>query len=250
MIVLEELSKSYGATTVLDDICLALPAGGVTAIIGPNGAGKSTLLSIIGRILKADRGRVMLEDMDMATAPGNQVARRLAVLRQDNAPAARLTVHDLVTFGRYPHSRGRPTSDDMKHVAHALAYLGLDELADRFLDELSGGQRQRAFIAMVLAQDTDYILLDEPLNNLDIRHAVAIMRLIRDAARDLGKTVVVVMHDINMAAACCDRIIVMKEGRVIRHGPPPAIMAGDFLSQVYATPITVHEIAGRLIAVY
>ncbi|MGY9048881.1 hypothetical protein P775_22625 [Puniceibacterium antarcticum] len=250
MIQLDRLSKSYNGKAVLDDIRFTLPSGGVTAIIGPNGAGKSTLLSIIGRMIKADSGRVSLEGLDLATAPGAQIARRLAVLRQDNHPAARLTVRDLVAFGRYPHSRGRITAEDRDHIARALDYLGLAELADRFLDELSGGQRQRAFIAMVLAQDTDYILLDEPLNNLDIRHAVGIMRLIGDAARDFGKTILVVLHDINMAAAYCDRIIVMKGGQIIRHGPPAEIMSAELLSNVYETPVSVHSLAERLVALY
>ncbi|SEN70345.1 iron complex transport system ATP-binding protein [Loktanella fryxellensis] len=250
MIAIESLCKSYDGTPVLDGVDLILPQGGVTAVIGPNGAGKSTLLSVMGRMIRADAGRVTLDGRDLATAPGSEVARRLAVLRQDNQPSARLTVQDLVTFGRYPHSHGRTTAQDRVHVARAIAYLGLGDLADRFLDELSGGQRQRAFIAMVLAQDTDVILLDEPLNNLDMRHAVGIMALLRDAARDLGKTILVVLHDINMAAAYCDRIVVMQDGRLIHHGPPEEIMTDALLSRVYATPVTVHRVAGRLVALY
>lgn len=250
MITVEDLCKSYGETAVLRDVVLSLPRGGLTGIIGPNGAGKSTLLSIIGRMMKADSGRVLLEGLDLARAPGAEVACRLAVLRQDNHLAARLTVRDLVAFGRYPHSRGRPTEADAEHTARAIAYLGLEPFADRFLDELSGGQRQRAFIAMVLCQDTDYILLDEPLNNLDIRHAVGIMTLIGKAARELGKTVVVVLHDINMASACCDRIVAMKDGCILRHGPPETVMQADFLQDVYETPIEVHRLSGRLVAVY
>lgn len=249
MIDIQRLSKAYDSTTVLDEICLTLPKGGVTAIIGPNGAGKSTLLSILGRMLKADQGTMTLEGLDLASASGAVIAKRLAVLRQDNQPTARLTVRDLVAFGRYPHSKGRPNAEDHEHTVRAIAYLGLEALADRFLDELSGGQRQRAFIAMVLCQDTDYILLDEPLNNLDIRHAVGIMRLIGAAARELGKTVLVVLHDINMAATC-DRIVVMKEGRVIRHGPPAELMTPALLTAVYETPIEIHHLRDRIIALY
>ncbi|MDX5359068.1 MAG: ATP-binding cassette domain-containing protein [Rhodobacterales bacterium] len=250
MIRLNDLSKSYDGAAVLADVTLDLPSGGVTAIIGPNGAGKSTLLSIIGRMLKADGGSAWLDDLDLFHAPGEQVARKLAILRQENHMTARLTVEELVSFGRYPHSRGRLTAEDRRHIARAIAYLGLEPLTDRFLDELSGGQRQRAAIAMVLAQDTGTLLLDEPLNNLDLRHAVAIMRLIRDAARDFGKTVVVVLHDINMAAHWCDRILVMKDGRAAHFGTPDQIMQPDLLSAVYGTPIDVHRIEGRIVAIY
>src|SRR5690606_34998381 len=175
----EGVTKCYGRSLVVDDVHLDLPLGGVTALIGPNGAGKSTLLSIVGRLLGADAGRVSVAGLDVATTRGDELAKRLAVLRQDNHLDIRLTVRDLVTFGRYPHSKGRPTAEDLEHVERALAYLDLTELADRFLDQLSGGQRQRAFVAMVLCQDTDVILLDEPLNNLDLRHAVAMMGRLR-----------------------------------------------------------------------
>lgn len=164
--------------------------------------------------------------------------------------SARLTVRDLVTFGRFPYSQGRYTLEDKAHVERAISFLGLEDFADRFLDELSGGQRQRAFIAMVVCQDTDYMLLDEPLNNLDIRHAITIMRLIRDAARQLSKTVVVVLHDINMAAAYCDHIMVMKDGAVIKHGTPQEIMTAELLSSVYEADVKVHKVAGRPIAIY
>lgn len=250
MIEVEALSKSYGETVVLDGVSVQLAKAGVTAIIGPNGAGKSTLLSIVGRVLAADGGRVTVDGLDLSKTPGDVIARRLSFLRQENHMTARLTVRDLVTFGRFPYSRGRYTAQDKVHVDRAIGFLGLSDLADRFLDELSGGQRQRAFIAMIICQDTDYVLLDEPLNNLDIRHAIAIMRLIRSAARDLGKTVVVVLHDINMAAAHCDRILAMKDGRVIRHGPAREVMMPELLSDIYEAEISVHEIAGRLVAIY
>ncbi|TKT69701.1 ATP-binding cassette domain-containing protein [Aquamicrobium sp. LC103] len=250
MIELDKITKSYGETVVVDGVCISLQKAGVTAIIGPNGAGKSTLLSIVGRILGADAGTVHIDGMDVARTPGDALARRLSLLRQENHMSARLTVRDLVTFGRYPHSKGRYTADDAAHVERAIGFLGLEPLADRFLDELSGGQRQRAFIAMVLCQDTDYVLFDEPLNNLDIKHGVAIMRLIQRAARELGKTVIVVLHDINIAAAYCDRILVMKDGRIVEHGEPAEIMKDELLSAIYEAPITVHRIEDRLVAIY
>ena len=187
MIDIQNVSKRYGDSVVVDGVTLALPAGGVTAIIGPNGAGKSTLLSMISRLLPLSEGRVLVEGLDVARADSRELARRLAILRQDNHLPLRLTVRDLVAFGRYPHSGGRLTLADKEHVDRAIDYLELEPLADRYLDEMSGGQRQRAFVAMVLCQDTRYVLLDEPLNSLDMKHAVAMMGTLRRAADELAR---------------------------------------------------------------
>ncbi|MTB87234.1 ATP-binding cassette domain-containing protein [Aeromicrobium senzhongii] len=246
----EGVTKRYGRTVVVDDVHLDLPLGGVTALIGPNGAGKSTLLSIVGRLLTADGGRVTVTGLDVATTRSDELAKRMAVLRQENHLDIRLTVRDLVTFGRYPHSKGRPTADDLEHVEKALHYLDLDHLADRFLDQLSGGQRQRAFVAMVLCQDTDVVLLDEPLNNLDLRHAVSMMGRLRDAARELGRTVVVVVHDINVASCYADTIVAMRDGTVAACGSPADIMRPELLEEIYGLPVRVHELDGQLIATY
>lgn len=164
--------------------------------------------------------------------------------------AIRLTVRELVNFGRFPHNGGRPQPGDVAHVDDALAAMELEEFADRHLDELSGGQRQRAHIAMVLAQDTDYILLDEPLNNLDLRYATAIMRLLHRTASERGKTVVLVIHDINIAAAYSDRIIAMKDGAIVADGTPAEIMRTDVLRRVYEMEMQVAEVAGRFVALY
>jgi iron complex transport system ATP-binding protein len=163
---------------VVDGVTLSLPKGGITSIIGPNGAGKSTLLSMVSRLMSMDKGSVSVDGLDVTRTPSDVLARRLSILRQENHMTARLTVHDLVSFGRYPHSRGRLTAEDKVHIDQAISYLNLGDLSHRFLDELSGGQRQRAFVAMVLCQDTDYVLLDEPLNNLDMKHAMAMMKLL------------------------------------------------------------------------
>jgi iron complex transport system ATP-binding protein len=250
MIGISGVSKSYGQTIVVDNVSLTLPKGGLTSIIGPNGAGKSTLMSMIARLLPIDRGTVMVDGLDVALTAGNELAKRLSILRQDNHLAARLTVSDLVSFGRYPYSKGRLTVEDRGHIERALTYLGLEEMKHRFLDELSGGQRQRAFVAMVLAQDTDYMLFDEPLNNLDIRHAVAMMKLLRDAAKDLGKTVVVVLHDINFASCYSDHIVVMRSGRLFRQGGPEEIIREEILTETYETGFKVREIDGNRIATF
>ncbi|HMM62788.1 MAG TPA: ABC transporter ATP-binding protein [Mesorhizobium sp.] len=250
MIEASGVTKAYGETVVVDAVTLTLPARGITSIIGPNGAGKSTLLSMISRLLPMDSGRVLVDGLDVATTPGDVLARRLSILRQDNSIASRLTVRDLVTFGRFPYSKGRPTPDDRGHVERAIAYLGLEPLSERFLDELSGGQRQRAFVAMVLCQDTDYVLLDEPLNNLDMKHAVTMMKLLRRAADELGKTVVLVLHDINFASCYSDRIVAMRDGRVVHQGSPEELIRTDILKDIYDLDIRVELMDGKRIGIY
>lgn len=235
---------------VLDNINLTLPKGRLTALVGPNGAGKSTLLSVASRLLTAQSGSVRVDDLDLATARDREVAMRLAVLRQDNRLTARLSVVDLVRFGRYPYSKGRLTADDHRLVAEAMAYLELEPFRDRYLDQLSGGQRQRAFIAMVLAQDTDYVLLDEPLNNLDLRHSVQMMRRLRALVDERSKTVVVVLHDINFASAHADHIVALKDGRLIAAGPPEDIIRTEILQQVYDLEVGVSDLHGQRVAVY
>ena len=250
MIEVQQLTKAYGATVVVDDVSLTLPTGGVTSIIGANGAGKSTLLSIIARLLDADAGTVSIDGLDVAQTPSADLAKRLSILRQDNHLAVRLTVQDLVAFGRYPHTKGRPTVEDRRKISGAMEYLGLSGLAGRYLDELSGGQRQRAFVAMVLCQDTDYVLLDEPLNNLDMKHAVGMMQLLRRTADELGKTVVVVVHDINFASCYSDHIVAMKDGKVLCQGTPEEIIDTECLRDVYDMDVAVEVIGGRRIGVY
>ncbi|MCZ4538665.1 ABC transporter ATP-binding protein [Dietzia maris] len=242
--------SSYGDTRVLHDVTACFAHGGVTSLIGPNGAGKSTLLGVMSRLQAADSGTVLVDGVDVSVNGGRELARRLAVLRQENAVSIRLTVRELVGFGRFPHNGGRPGPDDAEHVDYALGAMELEDLADRYLDELSGGQRQRAHIAMVLAQDTDYVLLDEPLNNLDLRHATSIMRLLRRTAAERGKTIVLVIHDINIAAAYSDRIIAMKDGRIVSDGTPAEIMRTDVLKDVYDMEMQVAEVAGRYVALY
>ncbi|AZY49994.1 iron ABC transporter ATP-binding protein [Bordetella avium] len=250
MIEVQSLSKRYSQDVVVDDVSLSLPDGGITAIVGPNGAGKSTLLSMVSRLLPMSSGQVLIDGLDVTRTDSRELARRLAILRQDNHLPLRLTLRDLVAFGRYPHSGGRLTEEDSAHIERAIGYLDLGHLAERFLDEMSGGQRQRAFVAMVLCQDTRYVLLDEPLNSLDMKHAVAMMRILRRAADELGKTVVIVLHDLNFASAYADHIVAMRQGRVAYQGPPSVIIRSEVLSELYALPIAVHELDGQRICVY
>jgi iron complex transport system ATP-binding protein len=250
VIRLADVSKSYGSVRVLGPVDLDIPRGGITALVGPNGAGKSTMLTIVGRLLDADTGKVHVGGLDVVTARSKELAKVLAVLRQENHFVTRLTVRQLVSFGRFPHSGGRLTAEDHAKVDDALEFLDLAPLAARFLDELSGGQRQRAYVAMVLAQDTDYLLLDEPLNNLDVRHAVSMMKQLRRAADELGRTVVIVIHDVNFAAAYADHVVVMVDGGVHRAGPPSEVITSEVLTEVFRTPVDVLEHHGRPLAVY
>ncbi len=250
MITLADIEKSYGDVHALGPVDLELPRGGITALVGPNGAGKSTMLTIIGRLLGADAGTVHVGGMDVTTAKSRELAKTLAILRQENHFVARLTVRQLVSLGRFPHSQGRLTGACVAAVDRALDFLDLTELQTRYLDELSGGQRQRAYVAMVLAQDTEYALLDEPLNNLDMQHAVSMMDQLRRAADELGKTVVLVIHDINFAAAYADRIVAMTDGRIRYVGTPREIMTPEVLSDVFATPVEVIDHGRHPLAVY
>lgn len=250
MIITTGVKKFYGDTAVVDDVSISLPQGGITSIIGPNGAGKSTLLSIISRLLGMDAGGVTIDGLDVSNTPSDELARRLSILRQDNHMTARLTVKDLVSFGRYPYSKGRLTLEDKGHIERSLDYLNLTELSDRFLDELSGGQRQRAFVAMVLCQDTDYVLLDEPLNNLDMKHAMSMMKLMQKASRELGKTVVLVLHDINFASWYSDHIIAMRGGKVVKQGNASEIINPEALREIYDMDINVHEIGGHRVSLF
>lgn len=250
MIDFREVTKSYQDHTVLGPVTGTIADGGITALVGPNGAGKSTLLTVIGRLLDPTTGVVTVGDLDVRTTKSAELAKHLSILRQENHITARLTVRELVGFGRFPHSKGRLGPDDIEHVDRALEFLNLDPLADRFLDQLSGGQRQRAFVAMVLAQDTKYVLLDEPLNNLDMKHSVLMMQQLRRAADELDKTIVLIVHDINFAAAYSDRIIALRDGVIVTSGTADDMMQDDVLTDVFDTPVRVHVIEGQRTAVY
>ncbi|MBL5974658.1 MAG: ATP-binding cassette domain-containing protein [Candidatus Leucobacter sulfamidivorax] len=247
MIRLSNVVKRYSSEVLIGPVSLDIPAGGVVALVGPNGAGKSTMLTMIGRLLAPDEGTVEVGGLDVHATPSKRVAKTVSILRQENHFVTRLTVRQLVGFGRYPYSGGRLTQEDEDKISEAIDFLNLTELEQRFIDQLSGGQRQRAYVAMVLAQDTEYLLLDEPLNNLDAQHSVQMMRQLRRAADELGRTVVIVLHDINFAAAYSDYIIAMDEGRIAVHGTPDEIIRDEVLTRVFRTPVTVVDgPAGRL----
>ncbi|HWK76379.1 ABC transporter ATP-binding protein [Microbacterium sp.] len=250
MIRLSNVTKRYGNDIEIGPISVDIPAGGIIALVGPNGAGKSTVLTMIGRLLAPDEGTVEVAGLDVHRTASKQVAKTVSILRQENHFVTRLTVRQLVGFGRYPYSGGRLTQVDEDKISEAIDFLDLTDLEQRFLDQLSGGQRQRAYVAMVLAQDTDYLLLDEPLNNLDAQHSVQMMRQLRRAADELGRTIVIVLHDINFAAAYSDYIIAMEHGRIAVHGTPDEIITDEVLTRVFHTPVTVIDGPRGRLAVY
>lgn len=245
MIEIRAVSHQIAGTPILHDITTRLPEGRLTALIGPNGAGKSTLLRLIGRLEPLQAGRITVSGQDVATTPTDRLARVMAILGQQTLIASRLRLAELVAFGRWPHHKGRPTAADRAHVAEAIQTFALGPLADRFMDELSGGQAQRAHIAMAFAQDTEWLLLDEPLNNLDMSHARALMARLRALVDQRGRGVAVVLHEVNYAAAWADHIIALKDGRILAEGAPDAVLTEDLLSRLYDTPIAVGRHQGR-----
>nr|WP_245324278.1 ATP-binding cassette domain-containing protein [Nesterenkonia lacusekhoensis] len=245
-----DVAKDYSSSVKIGPVTTEIQSGGVTALVGPNGAGKSTILTMIGRLLDIDTGEITVAGHDVVNTPSKTIAKILSVLRQENHFVTRLTVRQLVGFGRFPHSKGRLTIGDERYISEAIDFLNLTDLEDRYLDQLSGGQRQRAYVAMVLAQNTDYVLLDEPLNNLDMQHAVQMMKQLRRAADELGRTVVIVLHDINFAAHYSDRILAMKDGQVVEHGTPREIMRDEVLTGIFNTDIQVIEGPSGPLAVY
>ncbi|MBN9671324.1 ABC transporter ATP-binding protein [Roseibium aggregatum] len=250
MIEIDNVSFRHGVAPVLQDVTLLLPKGGLTALVGPNGAGKSTLFSLMARLLKLQSGEIRFDGMDVATTTSMELARKIAILRQDTHVTARLTVRDLIGFGRFPHHRGRPGPDDEEMIEKGLELFELSGLSERYIDELSGGQRQRALVAMAYVQDTDYLLLDEPLNNLDMHFARTLMKQLRYLADRYGKTIVVVLHDINYAAAYADRIVALKDGRLSAQGTPEEIMTADCLGALFDMEIVIETVRGRRIALH
>ena len=250
MIEIKGLTKRFGKVNVVEDVSVKIQPGTITSFIGPNGAGKSTLLSMVSRLLNADTGEVLLHQNNVKKWKSDEFAKRVSILKQSNYINVRLTIRELVSFGRYPYSKGRLTAEDEQFINQAIEYMNLTDMQDKFLDELSGGQKQRAFIAMVIAQDTDFILLDEPLNNLDMKHSVQIMKILRKLVDELGKTVVIVLHDINFASVYSDRIVALKDGKVVKDGPTNDIINSDALRDIYDMNIPVQEQDGCRICIY
>lgn len=250
MIEVKNLVKKYGAKKVVDNVSLNIEKGKLTSLIGPNGAGKSTVLSMISRIMSIDSGEVSIDGVKLEKWDQKELSKKISILKQSNNINVRLKIEELVGFGRFPYCEGRLREEDKKFVAEAIEYMKLTDIKDRYLDELSGGQRQRAYIAMVIAQNTEYILLDEPLNNLDMKHSVEMMKVLRGLVDNLGKTVVIVMHDINFASCYSDNIIVLKDGTVVKEANTEEVIVEDFLEDVYDIKFNIKDIDSQKICVY
>ncbi|MCR1849278.1 ATP-binding cassette domain-containing protein [Paeniclostridium sordellii] len=250
MIKVTNLSKQYSNKNVVDNVSINIEKGKITSFIGPNGAGKSTVLSMITRILKKDSGEVLIDGKRLEEWDNKELSKKLAILKQSNNINLKLTIRELVSFGRYPHSEGRLTSEDNRCIDEAIRYMKLDNIENKYIDELSGGQRQRAYIAMVIAQNTEYVFLDEPLNNLDMKHSVEMMKVLRNLCDELGKTVVLVMHDINYTSCYSDYIVALKNGKIARHGITDEIIKREVLEDIYEMQFDIREINGDKICVY
>ncbi|QIL79661.1 ATP-binding cassette domain-containing protein [Diaphorobacter sp. HDW4A] len=233
MITVRNLQKTYGDKAVLNGVSAAFPARCVTSLIGPNGAGKSTLLMLMARLLEPSAGEIEWQGQNVAHIKTADYARRVATLRQSPGFNMRLTVEELVAFGRFPHSRGTLTAEDRRAVDEAIDFLSLESLRHAWIDEISGGQRQMAFLAMTMAQQTDVLLLDEPLNNLDMKHAVQIMQALRRLCDEQGRTVILVIHDINFAANYSDHIVALQNGALRFCGPTDEVVTEARLAELY-----------------
>lgn len=248
MIAVSTLSHSLANRLILNDISVDIPKGKITALIGPNGAGKSTLMHLIARQNPVQAGVITLDEHDIAQTASAEMALRMAVVAQEVGVASRLRVRDLVAFGRWPQHQGRPTETDKIAVEKALEEFHLLDLSDRFLDEISGGQRQRAFVAMAYVQDTDWLLLDEPLNNLDIRYAKSLMAQLRKMVEEKNKSIVIVIHDLNYALANADYFIAVKEGKVVFAGETSDVATSESLSDLYDAEVNIIESDGKRFA--
>jgi len=230
-----DLSLGYRDRLVVDDLSTEVPTGRVTVVIGANGCGKSTLLRGLARLLRPRAGAVLLDGRDLHALPTREVARVLGLLPQSPTAPEGITAADLVARGRHPHQtwfRSRSAADEQA-VTEALTLTGTLDLADRPVDELSGGQRQRVWIALALAQQTDLLLLDEPTTYLDLAHQVEVLDLLTDLNRRRGTTVVVVMHDLNLACRYADHLVAMREGRVVAEGTPAEVVTETVIAEVY-----------------
>ncbi|MCK3770712.1 ABC transporter ATP-binding protein [Microbacterium aerolatum] len=249
LLTTESLVSGYGSRTIVDGVDLELPAGRITAIVGANACGKSTLLKTISRLITPTSGAVVLDGRKISEIHTKELARTLGLLPQQPIAPEGIAVADLVGRGRHPHQKlfRSWTADDDRAVAEALEATGITDLADRSVDELSGGQRQRVWIAMALAQETDILLLDEPTTFLDVAHQIEVLDLLTDLNRRRGTTVVMVLHDLNLAIRYADTLLAVKNGRVHAVGVPEEIVSPILIEEVFgmANQITTDPVSGK-----
>ncbi|PRO67069.1 ABC transporter ATP-binding protein [Alkalicoccus urumqiensis] len=239
----EHLNVGYDNHNIIEDLSVSIPEGQITSIIGPNGCGKSTLLKTISRIMRPAQGTAYLNGKDIHQMKSKDVAKEMALLSQSPDLPGAMTVKELVAYGRYPHQRrfmGRRKEDD-EAIERALFDTQLTELADRPVDALSGGQRQRAWIAMALAQETDLLLLDEPTTYLDMAHQMEVLELLERLNREHGRTIVMVLHDLNHASRFSDYIIAMRQGSICYQDCPECVISQEALREVFQIEALVTE---------
>lgn len=231
----ENLTLGYGDYIVLKDINVTIPKNKITILVGSNGCGKSTLLKTMSRLLKPFAGKVVLGDEDIFSKPNKEVAKKLSILTQSPTAPSDLTVFNLVKQGRYPYQSwfNQWSKEDEKIVEYALEKTGISDIKDKKLSDLSGGQKQRAWIAMTLAQQTDIILLDEPTNHLDIKYKIEVLDLLKELNEKENRTIVIVLHDINLACRYADHIIAIKDGKVYGEGKPEEIISESLIKEVF-----------------
>ncbi|EKO3425498.1 Fe(3+) dicitrate ABC transporter ATP-binding protein FecE [Vibrio fluvialis] len=238
----ENLIVGYGKGPIVNGVDVVIPEGKITALLGPNGCGKSTLLKTLSRILHAESGQVLWQGKPIEHVPSRLLAQQLALLPQSQEPPEGVSVREAVAYGRSPYTGfwGQLSSEDKRIVEQAMRATGVAEFADRAVSDLSGGQRQRVWLALTLAQDTDFVLLDEPTTYLDINHQVELMKLMR-LLNQQGKTIVTVLHDINQACRYCDHLIVMQRGRIVGEGAPGDVMTPQLLASVFELDAEIHR---------
>lgn len=237
----EQLSLGYGERRIVTDLTVEVPTGRVTVIIGANGSGKSTLLRGLARLLAPISGRVLLDGRSIVSIPSKDVAKVMGLLPQAPLAPEGITVADLVGRGRYPHQGWfrRWSEEDDRAVGEALTATGTADLAERPIEEMSGGQRQRVWIAMALAQETDLLLLDEPTTYLDLTHQVEVLDLLTDLNRRRGTTIVIVMHDLNLACRYADHLIAMRDGQITRQGRPGEVITAATMQDVFGLSASI-----------
>ncbi|MGI3169820.1 ABC transporter ATP-binding protein [Pseudooceanicola sp. C21-150M6] len=235
LLTAQTLSAGYGARMILEDLDLAFPSGEITAIVGANACGKSTLLRCLARLIRPLSGQVVLDGQPVRQMPTRALARKLGLLPQSPIAPDGISVAELVSHGRHPHHGvlSRWTPDDDRAVAEALDMTRTADLAGRDVDQLSGGQKQRVWIAMALAQNTDVLLLDEPTTFLDIAHQIDVLELLVDLNRSRGTTIVMVLHDLNLAARYADHLVAMRQGQIYATGSPDSVLTETMVTQVF-----------------
>lgn len=236
MIKTENLNIAYQDTNIVENLNIEIPKGKITSIIGPNGCGKSTILKAIGRILKPKEGIIYLSGHDINNLPTKEIAKKMAILPQTPTAPSGLSVGELISYGRFPHKRGfgNLNKEDKNIIQWAMSVTNLLSLENREIDTLSGGQRQRVWIAMALAQQSDCILLDEPTTYLDLAHQLEVLELLYELNRSQKCTIVMVLHDLNLAARFSDYMIAVQKGTIVEHGAPSKVMSKDVLKKTFS----------------